>query len=84
MRVAMRLDNAGSMGPGRQDVGDADGREEPGRSAQWPRAPRRRSRCADRWWYSNASQIDTRQKKLRDDDAKAASIARAASTRSVR
>jgi hypothetical protein len=36
----------------------------------------------NRWWYSNASQIDTRRKKLRDD-AEAASIARAASTRSV-
>jgi hypothetical protein len=35
------------------------------------------------WWYSNASQIDTRRKKLRDD-TEAASIARAASTRSVR
>ncbi|MDI3562023.1 hypothetical protein [Bradyrhizobium sp. Arg816] len=37
----------------------------------------------NRWWYSNASQIDTQRKKLRGD-AKAASIARAASTRSVR
>ncbi|WP_445215851.1 hypothetical protein ACKWRH_26105 [Bradyrhizobium sp. Pa8] len=36
----------------------------------------------NRRWYSNASQIDTQRKKLHDD-AKAASIARAASTSSA-
>jgi hypothetical protein len=73
MRVAMLLDNAGSMA---QD----------GKMSAMPTAAKNlvdqlsglvllagALDAQNRWWYSNASQIDTRRKKQRDD-AKASGI----------
>lgn len=73
MRVAMLLDNAGSMA---QD----------GKMSAMPTAAKNLVDqlsglvllaggldAQNRWWYSNASQIDTRRKKQRDD-AKASGI----------
>ena len=73
MRFAMLLDNAGSMA---QD----------GKMSAMPTAAKNLVDqlsglvllaggldAQNRWWYSNASQIDTRRKKLRDD-AKASGI----------
>ena len=73
MRVAMLLDNAGSMA---QD----------GKMSAMPTAAKNlvdqlsglvllagALDAQNRWWYSNASQIDTRRKKLLDD-AKASGI----------
>ncbi|APG11315.1 hypothetical protein BKD09_23565 [Bradyrhizobium japonicum] len=82
MRVAMLLDNAGSMAQ--------DGKMSTMQTAAKNLVDQLSGLvllaggldAQNRWWYSNASQIDTRRKKLRDD-AEAASIARAASTRSV-
>lgn len=83
MRVAMRLDNAGSMAQ--------DGKMPPMQTAAKNLVDQISGLALlaggldaqNCWWYSDASQIGTRRKKLRDD-AEAASIARAASTRSVR
>ena len=51
MRVAMVLDVTGSMANERQDAGDADRRQGPGRSAQ-PRSPRMPATSTSPWFRS--------------------------------